>query len=58
MPKDKPVSEPRFRTVAVPLEQHAQLKELAKVEHRSLARELASLIEEAYDQIILGKPGG
>jgi hypothetical protein len=51
--KEKPV----FRNVAVPTEHHAMLKEIADAEKRSMARELSVLIEMAYDQIVLGKPG-
>lgn len=47
---------PRFSNVAVPVEHHAMLKEIADAEKRSMARELSVLIEMAYEQIILGKP--
>jgi len=49
--------EKRFSNVAVPVEDHALLKELSDVEQRSMARELSVLIRMAYDQIVLGKPG-
>jgi len=48
---------PRFSNVAVPVEDHALLKELAEAESRSMARELSVLIRMAHDQIVLGKPG-
>jgi len=47
---------PRFCNVAVPVDDHALLKELAVAEQRSMARELSVLIRMAHDQIILGKP--
>jgi hypothetical protein len=47
---------PRFQNVAVPLEDHALLKELADFESRSMARELSVLIREAYRQIVQGHP--
>lgn len=47
---------PRFRNVAVPLEDHALLKELADAEQRSMARELSVLIREAHRQIVQGQP--
>jgi len=46
---------PRFQNVAVPVEDHSLLKELADVEQRSMARELSVLIREAYAQIVQGK---
>ena len=46
---------PRFQNVAVPVEDHALLRELADVEQRSMARELSVLIREAYSQIVQGK---
>lgn len=47
---------PRFSNVAVPVEDHALLKELAEVEQRSMARELSVLIREAHRQIVQGQP--
>lgn len=47
---------PRFQNVAVPVEDHALLKELADAEQRSMARELSVLIREAHRQIIQGHP--
>lgn len=43
----------RFKNVAVPVEDHERLKELADLEQRSMARELSVLIREAYQQLIL-----
>lgn len=45
---------PRFQNVAVPLEDHALLKELADFEQRSMAREVSVLIREAHRQIVQG----
>lgn len=42
----------QFRNVAVPVEDHALLKELAKLEQRTLAREMSTLIREAHYQLI------
>lgn len=50
MPRTKDI---QFRNVAVPLEVYEMLRSLAIVDDRSLARELAYLIKEAYAQIIL-----
>jgi len=47
---------PRFCNVAVPVEDHALLKELADSEQRSMARELSVLIREAHRQIVQGHP--
>ena len=47
---------PRFQNVAVPVEDHALLKELADFEQRSMARELSVWIREAYKQIVQGHP--
>ncbi len=47
---------PRFSNVAVPVDDHALLKELADVEQRSMARELSVLIREAHRQIVQGQP--
>ena len=47
---------PRFCNVAVPVLDHALLKELAKVEQRSMAQELSVLIKEAHRQIVKGHP--
>jgi len=47
---------PRFSNVAVPVEHHAMLKEIADIEKRSMARQMAVLIEMAHEQIVLGKP--
>lgn len=55
MSKDKK-EKPRFQNVAVPVEDHALLKELAEEEQRSMARELSVLIREAHRQIVLGQP--
>lgn len=44
-----------FRNVAVPLDVYDMLRELATVDDRSLARELAYLIKEAHAQIIGGR---
>lgn len=44
-----------FRNVAVPLEVYEQLRELSKADDRTIARELAYLIKEAYAQIIGGR---
>jgi len=44
-----------FRNVAVPLEVYDMLRQLAEADDRSLARELAYLIKEAYAQIIGGR---
>lgn len=41
-----------FRNVAVPLDVYDMLREMAVVDDRSLARELAYLIKEAHAQII------
>jgi hypothetical protein len=41
-----------FRNVAVPLDVYDMLREIAAVDDRSLARELAYLIKEAHAQII------
>lgn len=45
----------QFRNVAVPIEVYEMLRELAKADDRSLARELAYLIKEAHAQIIGGR---
>jgi hypothetical protein len=45
----------QFRNVAVPIEVYRLLRELAQVDDRSLARELAYLIKEAHAQIIGGR---
>jgi hypothetical protein len=44
-----------FRNVAVPIEVYDMLRQMAEVDDRSLARELAYLIKEAYAQIIGGR---
>lgn len=46
---------PRFQNVAVPIEDHALLKELADFEQRSMAREVSVLIREAHRQIVQGQ---
>mgnify|MGYP003625527859 CR=1 FL=1 len=40
---------PKFRNVAVLLEDHARLHTLAEEEQRSMARQLSVLIRKAYD---------
>ncbi len=52
MPRPKDVV---FRNVAVPIEVYDMLRQLAETDDRSLARELAYLIKEAYAQIIGGR---
>ena len=47
---------PRFQNVAVPVDDHTLLRELAEVEQRSMARELSVLIREAHRQIVQGHP--
>lgn len=42
----------QFQNVAIPKSHIAKLKELAKLDNRSMARELAYLIEEAHAQLI------
>lgn len=49
MPRAKEI---QFRTVAVPIDVYDKLRELADFDDRSLARELAYLIKEAYLQIL------
>ena len=51
MPRSKDI---QFRNVAVPLDVYEMLRELAKLDDRSIARELAYLIKEAHSQIIGG----
>jgi hypothetical protein len=41
-----------FQNVAIPKTHVEKLRELAKLDHRSLARELAWLIDEAHSQLI------
>lgn len=41
---------PKFRNVAVLLEDHAKLHTLADEEQRSMARQLSVLIRKAYDE--------
>lgn len=41
-----------YRNVAVPIEVYDMLKRIAQIDDRSLARELAYLIKEAYYQIV------
>lgn len=41
-----------FRNVAVPLDVYDMLREMAVMDDRSLARELAYLIKEAHAQLI------
>jgi len=45
----------QFKTVAVPAEVYDLLREIAKVDDRSIARELAYLIKEAHSQIVGGR---
>lgn len=52
MPRPKDI---QFRNVAVPIEVYEMLRQLAQVDDRSLARELAYLIKEAHAQIIGGR---
>lgn len=52
MPRSK---DAEFKTVAVPAEVYGMLRQLAEVDDRTLARELAYLIKEAHSQIIGGR---
>lgn len=52
MPRSEDI---QFRNVAVPIEVYDMLREMAKVDDRSIARELAYLIKEAHAQIIGGQ---
>lgn len=52
MPRSEDV---QFRNVAVPIGVYDLLRELAKLDDRSIARELAYLIKEAHAQIIGGQ---
>ena len=45
----KPQSD--FRNVAVPRAEHQLLRELAKVERRSMAQQMAVLIRDGHDNI-------
>ena len=45
----------QFRNVAVPMDVFQLLRELAELDQRSMARELAVLIKEAHGQLI-GQP--
>lgn len=40
-----------FKNVAVLLEDHAMLSQLAKAEQRSMARQLSVLIRKAFDEM-------
>lgn len=40
-----------FKNVAVPVEDHELLREIAEVEQRSMARQLAVLIREKWDKL-------
>ena len=48
MVKEKLPEPPKFRNVAVLLEDHAKLNTLAQDEQRSMARQLSVLIRKAY----------
>jgi len=48
MVKEKLSEPPKFRNVAVLLEDHAKLNTLAQDEQRSMARQLSVLIRKAY----------
>lgn len=42
---------PTFKNVAVLLDDHAMLSQLAKQEQRSMARQLSVLIRKAFDEM-------
>ena len=44
-----------FRNVAVPLEVHQKIKELAELEDRTIAKQLKTLIESAHADAIEAK---
>ena len=51
MPKGRPSKagkELQFKTVAVPLEVYAKINDMADKEQRSIARQLAVIINKAY----------
>lgn len=39
-----------FRNVAVPIEIYEKIRELAKAEQRTIARQIAVLIQQAHDE--------
>jgi len=43
--------EPKFKNVAVLLDDHAMLHKLAQLDQRSMARQLSVLIRKAYDSL-------
>tara|TARA_R110002012_G_scaffold214701_2_gene385811 strand:+ start:31 stop:204 length:174 start_codon:yes stop_codon:yes gene_type:complete len=54
MPKGRPSRKGRelqFKTVAVPLEVYEKITTIAEAEQRSIARQLAVIINKAYTQM-------
>lgn len=50
MAKDKSKEAPRFKNVAVLLDDHKMLNALATSDQRSMARQLSVLIKKAYQE--------
>ena len=58
MPRGRPSKggkELQFRTVAVPLEVYSQIQKLAEMEQRSIARQLAVIINNAHKEMEVNK---
>jgi hypothetical protein len=51
MSKLKKKEEPKFKNVAVLLDDHSMLNKLAHLDQRSMARQLSVLIRKAYDSL-------
>jgi hypothetical protein len=49
-PPVKDEQKAKFRNVAVPLEHYEMLRQISEEQDRSMARQLAVLIREAYQQ--------
>jgi hypothetical protein len=61
MPKGRPSKagkELQFKTVAVPLEVYAKINDMADKEQRSIARQLAVIINKAHSEIMKEAVGG
>jgi hypothetical protein len=50
MAKEKKKEAPKFKNVAVLLDDHAMLHELATADQRSMARQLSVLIKKSYEE--------
>lgn len=50
MAREKKKEAPKFKNVAVLLDDHAMLHELATADQRSMARQLSVLIKKSYEE--------